>query len=139
MEAVICGIDPGLGATGYAVLRSRGERCSVLDAGVCRFDEKLSLDRRLADLDRDITSLLAEHNPDCLAVEELAKVVEGNANQRIKDARKEGGSAASKKETEKILKELEKAFEEAAKKKAKNGQTYGDIIKSGQLPAAEAE
>ncbi len=71
MEAVICGIDPGLGATGYAVLRSRGERLSVIDAGVCRFDGKHTLERRLADLDRDITSLLAEHDPDFLAVEEL--------------------------------------------------------------------
>lgn len=71
MEAVICGIDPGLGATGYAVLRSRGEHLSVVDAGICRFDGKHTLERRLADLDRDITSLLAEHKPDCLAVEEL--------------------------------------------------------------------
>ncbi len=71
MEAVICGIDPGLGITGYAVLRAAGERRSVMDAGVCRFDERLPLPQRLADVERDVSSILAEHNPDHVAVEEL--------------------------------------------------------------------
>ena len=71
MEAVICGIDPGLGITGYAVLRASGEGRSVIDAGVCRFDERLPLHRRLADVERDVSSILAEHNPDHVAVEEL--------------------------------------------------------------------
>lgn len=68
--------------------------------------------------------------------EELAKLIEGDANQRIKDARKEGGSAAAKKETEKVVKELEKAFEEVAKMKSESGQSYGEIIESGKLPAS---
>lgn len=71
MEAVICGIDPGLGITGYAVLRAAGERRFVMDAGVCRFDDRLPLPRRLADVERDVSSILAEHNPDHVAVEEL--------------------------------------------------------------------
>ena len=36
MEAVICGIDPGLGTTGYAVLRCIGDSVSVVDAGASR-------------------------------------------------------------------------------------------------------
>jgi len=71
MEAVVCGIDPGLGVTGYAVLRASGERMSVLDAGVCRFDEKLPLPERLGCLERDITGVLSEHQPSVVAVEEL--------------------------------------------------------------------
>ncbi|MGB2985478.1 MAG: crossover junction endodeoxyribonuclease RuvC [Phycisphaerae bacterium] len=71
MEAVICGIDPGLGVTGYAVLKVHGERMSVVDAGICRFDEKLPLAERLAAIERDISSILAEHQPDLVAVEQL--------------------------------------------------------------------
>ena len=68
--------------------------------------------------------------------DELAKLIDGDANQRIKDARKEGGSDAAKQETEKVVKELQKAFEEAAKIKSKSGEPYGDIIKSGKLPTS---
>lgn len=71
MDAVICGIDPGLRATGYAVVAASGERLTVLDAGVCRFDESPPLAERLADIDRDITGILSEHNPMVVAVEEL--------------------------------------------------------------------
>ena len=71
MEAVVCGIDPGLGVTGYAVLRTGDGGLSVLDAGVCRFDETLPLARRLADIERDISSILSEHQPDIVAVEGL--------------------------------------------------------------------
>ena len=71
MEAVVCGIDPGLGVTGYAVLRACGERKSVLDAGVCRFDEKRPLPERLGRLEYDITGVLSEHQPKVVAVEEL--------------------------------------------------------------------
>ena len=35
MESVICGIDPGLSLTGYAVLRAASGSLSVIDAGVC--------------------------------------------------------------------------------------------------------
>ena len=71
MDALVCGIDPGLAVTGYAVLRPRGEGMTVIDSGVCRVDETLPLSARLADLDRDITSVLTEHHPDVVAVEEL--------------------------------------------------------------------
>ncbi|UCF35227.1 MAG: crossover junction endodeoxyribonuclease RuvC, partial [Phycisphaerales bacterium] len=36
MDAVICGIDPGLGTTGYAVVLAANGKTSVMDAGVCR-------------------------------------------------------------------------------------------------------
>ncbi len=71
MEAVVCGIDPGLGITGYAVVRARGGGRSVIDAGVCRFDKGKPLAQRLFDIERDVSSILNEHNPDFVAVEEL--------------------------------------------------------------------
>ena len=71
MDTSVCGIDPGLALTGYAVLRANGNQQSVVDAGVCRFDQALPLAERLADVERDISSLLTEHRPDFVAVEEL--------------------------------------------------------------------
>jgi crossover junction endodeoxyribonuclease RuvC len=70
MDAVVCGIDPGLGITGYAVVRS-GRGVTLIDAGACRLDERKPLHERLVDLDRDITSVLSEHQPALLAVEDL--------------------------------------------------------------------
>ena len=70
-EAVICGIDPGLRIMGYAVVRVDGLVPSLVDAGVCRFDESLPLARRLVDIHRDLVSILVEHKPDVVAVESL--------------------------------------------------------------------
>lgn len=77
MDAVICGIDPGLGTTGYAVLRT-GHTASpghsgitILDAGVCRFDRKEPLAARLRAIETDIAAILDEHHPRVLAVEQL--------------------------------------------------------------------
>lgn len=69
-DAVICGIDPGLGVTGYAVMRVSGG-LSLVDAGVCRLDESLSLALRLVDLERDLSAILSEHRPSVVAVESL--------------------------------------------------------------------
>ena len=71
MEAVVCGIDPGLGTTGYAVLSCRGDESSVIDAGVCRFEQKLPLARRLVAIHHDLSAILAEHHPQAVAVEQL--------------------------------------------------------------------
>ncbi len=71
MDAVICGIDPGLGVTGYAVLRAAGGTTAVLDAGICRFEKTPPLAQRLLAVHRDVSEILAEHKPDFVAVEDL--------------------------------------------------------------------
>ncbi len=71
MDAVVCGIDPGLGTTGYAVVRMNGAQATVQDAGVCRSDAGTSLPDRLASLERDIAAVLGEHQPSVVAVEQL--------------------------------------------------------------------
>jgi hypothetical protein len=60
---------------------------------------------------------------------ELAELIEGNATERLK-------VPADQKDKVKadILKELEKAFDEVAKKKSASGETYGNLIQAGQLP-----
>ena len=66
----------------------------------------------------------------------LKKLIEGDAKDRIATAKKEGGATAGKAETEKVLKELDTAFEKVAKEKSDGGKgpTYGELIKAGKLP-----
>ncbi|MBU0717637.1 MAG: crossover junction endodeoxyribonuclease RuvC [Planctomycetes bacterium] len=71
MGTLVCGIDPGLGTTGYAVLRTGSDGLHVIDAGVCRFDKSLPLEQRLVAIDRDLSCVLEEHRPEVVAVEEL--------------------------------------------------------------------
>jgi len=71
MDAVVCGVDPGLGITGYAVVRNGiGGHC-IIDAGVCRFDARLPLAIRLRAVRQDISAVFQEHRPTWVAVEEL--------------------------------------------------------------------
>ena len=65
--------------------------------------------------------------------EELSKLIEGDANQRIMDAGKDGADAR-KAETAKILKELEKAIETVDKMESPDGTPYGKRIAEGKLP-----
>lgn len=71
MEQVICGIDPGLGITGYAVLQSGGAAAQIIDAGVCRFSARDTLAARLASIHADISAILDDHQPVLVAVEQL--------------------------------------------------------------------
>ena len=74
MGLKVCGVDPGLGITGYAVVTGgdhAGGGVKVLDAGVCRFDRRRALSERLAALDQDVTAVLEEHRPAVLGVEAL--------------------------------------------------------------------
>ena len=71
MDAVVCGIDPGLGTTGYAVLRRSGENLTILDAGVCRYQAHDPFEDRLVALQSDMIAILDEHKPDAIGVEAL--------------------------------------------------------------------
>lgn len=68
--------------------------------------------------------------------EMLAKLIEGDAQARIKAAKKEGGPDAEKKEKAKVAEELEKAFDKVIKEKSAEGKgpTFEELIKAGKLP-----
>ncbi|MCE9552958.1 MAG: hypothetical protein K8T91_06220 [Planctomycetes bacterium] len=63
--------------------------------------------------------------------EALAKLIDGDAEHRIKDAAKAGNKAA---ETAKVLKELEAAFSKVEAEKSPAGPTYGELLKQHKLP-----
>jgi len=69
---------------------------------------------------------------------ELAKLIEGNAKERL-DAARKNGKAAQKAEEEKILEELKAVFTKVETVKSPDGVTYGEMFKSHKLPALEGK
>lgn len=68
---IVLGIDPGLANTGYGVVAQRQGRLVALDGGTISTRSGLPIERRLADIHEAIDALLAEHEPDAVALEEL--------------------------------------------------------------------
>lgn len=79
---IILGLDPGLGTTGWGVIRAEGNRLSHIANGQISTDPKAPLAERLVALDRALSDLLAEHRPDGAAVEEV--FVNTNAQSTLK-------------------------------------------------------
>jgi len=69
---------------------------------------------------------------------ELGKLIPGNVQQRLDEARK-GGKDAKAAEEEKVLKELVEAMIKVEAMKSASGVTYGELFKSHQLPPHEGE
>lgn len=68
---ILLGLDPGLGTTGWGLIRAEGNRLSHLANGRLKTDTAAPLPRRLAHLDAMLTALLAEHAPAAAACEEV--------------------------------------------------------------------
>lgn len=68
---IILGLDPGLGTTGWGLIRAEGNRLSHLANGQLKTRTEAPLPDRLADLARQLEALIAEHRPDTAAVEEV--------------------------------------------------------------------
>jgi crossover junction endodeoxyribonuclease RuvC len=68
----VLGIDPGYDRCGWALLLATpGRQGQVLASGTLQTARSLSLPERLHELALGLDTLLAQHAPDCLAVEEL--------------------------------------------------------------------
>ena len=68
---IILGLDPGLGTTGWGVIAAEGNRLSHIANGQVKTDPKLALPERLYRLDKELTDILAQYQPDAVAVEEV--------------------------------------------------------------------
>ena len=67
----VLGLDPGLGTTGWGLVQADGNRLSHIANGQLKTDTAAPLPERLADLCRQLESLIAQHNPEAAAVEEV--------------------------------------------------------------------
>jgi crossover junction endodeoxyribonuclease RuvC len=68
---VVMGIDPGFANTGFAIVRVAGNRMRAVDAGVVEADAELSPELRLATIHDSLAELMAWHEPEAVALEEL--------------------------------------------------------------------
>lgn len=69
---VVLGIDPGLTRCGYAVLHpGQGGAVRAVAMGVIRTSTADPLPQRLADLQAEVASLIREHRPSAVAVEQV--------------------------------------------------------------------
>ncbi len=71
MEKLILGIDPGTAILGYGLVSQKGNKYNAIDHGCIRTSAKLSPDDRLVLLYDGIQELIAKHQPDEIAIEEL--------------------------------------------------------------------
>lgn len=68
----VLGIDPGLAATGYAVLEGGGAGCyRLLEGGVIATRPRLPLEERLRQLHDELVKTVRSFEPSAVAVEEL--------------------------------------------------------------------
>jgi len=69
----VLGIDPGLRITGFGIvdLADGALEPTLVEAGIIRFDGKLSMEKRLRQLHCELTELIELHQPHQMAVEKL--------------------------------------------------------------------
>ena len=73
---IILGLDPGLGTTGWGVIRADGNRLSHVGNGQIKTDTTVPLPRRLSNLYAALLDVIRTERPDSAAVEEVL----GNTN-----------------------------------------------------------
>jgi crossover junction endodeoxyribonuclease RuvC len=67
----IFGIDPGSHRTGYGCVVSDGSRHRLIACGTIAAPASATLPDRLLAIHRGLRALIAEHRPDCVAVEDV--------------------------------------------------------------------
>ena len=67
----VLGIDPGLTTTGYGAVRRSAGGTQAVSVGVIRTDKDLPVSERLLELHRDLTALMADLQPDVVALEQV--------------------------------------------------------------------
>ncbi len=65
------GIDPGLANTGFGVVRVSGAKTAALDGGAIESAPGRRLEQRLAEIYSSVDELIAWHEPEALALEDL--------------------------------------------------------------------
>jgi len=73
---ILLGLDPGLGTTGWGVIRADGNRLSHVANGQIRTDPSMQLSRRLHLLHGALVDVIRAERPEGAAVEEVL----GNSN-----------------------------------------------------------
>ncbi|MFZ5364638.1 MAG: crossover junction endodeoxyribonuclease RuvC [Patescibacteria group bacterium] len=70
-DIIILGVDPGLAKTGFGLICCSAGKEQLIDYGCIETSQKTELARRLLEIHQRLGSIIAEHQPDFLAVEDL--------------------------------------------------------------------
>src|SRR3954451_18882776 len=68
---VMMGIDPGAATLGFGIVRVEGSRMVALDGGVVETSAELPMERRLQRIHESLSELIAWHEPEAMAIEEI--------------------------------------------------------------------
>ena len=83
----ILGIDPGSRAAGYGIVDFNEGRFNFVCCGVIRVDTKLSFPARLLEIHQGISEVIAKHQPDLAAIEEVFMAKNPNSALKLGHAR----------------------------------------------------
>lgn len=67
----ILGIDPGTATVGWGVIETEGGKIHAVAFGHIATEKTLPLSKRLTEIARDLTEIVARYQPDDVAIEEL--------------------------------------------------------------------
>ncbi len=70
-SSLYLGIDPGLNRTGYALVRRSPKRPILIEGGVVSSTKSKSLAERILEIGRGIREVIAEFQPEAMAVEQV--------------------------------------------------------------------
>jgi crossover junction endodeoxyribonuclease RuvC len=84
---IVLGIDPGSITTGWALLKSEGNKIKYISSGVLSFDKKTDFLERLTEIKIKSADLLAGISPDEIAFESLIYVKSPTALMKLAQTR----------------------------------------------------
>lgn len=67
----VLGVDPGIARVGYGIVRSQGNQLDLLDYGVIETPKHEAVGQRLQTIHQRLRSLIDQHSPDALVLEQL--------------------------------------------------------------------
>lgn len=68
---IVLGIDPGFGKVGWGIVRNEKGKQTIIDYGCLETNPKSALEERLADIYKNISSLIDKYKPTEVAIEDL--------------------------------------------------------------------
>lgn len=83
----ILGIDPGSRVAGYGVIEATGNRLDFIACGVIRVTPGFSFGERLREIHQGIAEVLAHHQPQQAAIEEVFMAKNANSALKLGHAR----------------------------------------------------
>jgi len=83
----VFGIDPGSARTGYGCIDSDGRRHQLVGCGAVRAGAGATFPDQLSIIYRELTALLAEHRPECVAIENIFYAMNARSALKLGHAR----------------------------------------------------